>query len=102
MTLSDTSIRKAKPGAKPVKLFDGGGLYVLLTPTGSRLWRMKYRFGGKEKLLAFGAYSAVSLKGARELRDDARRELVKGNDPGEIRRARKAAARMQYCVDVVQ
>lgn len=95
MTLSDTSIRKAKPGAKPVKLFDGGGLYVLLTPTGSRLWRMKYRFAGKEKLLALGAYPAVSLKGARELRDDARRELVKGIDPGEIRRARKAAARMR-------
>jgi hypothetical protein len=55
MPLSDTTIRGGKPGVGPVKLSDAGGLYLLLTPGGSRLWRMKYRFAGKEKLLAFGA-----------------------------------------------
>jgi hypothetical protein len=54
MPLSDTAIRGARPGAKPVKLSDGGGLYLLQTPTGSRLWRLKYRFAGKEKLHALG------------------------------------------------
>lgn len=73
MALSDALIRNAKAGPKPVKLSDGGGLFLLLNPNGSRLWRLKYRFAGKEKLLAFGAYPDVSLKDARESRDDARR-----------------------------
>ncbi|KLU25385.1 integrase [Caballeronia mineralivorans PML1(12)] len=92
MALSDASIRNAKAGSKPVKLSDGGGLFLLLNPNGSRLWRLKYRFAGKEKLLAFGAYPDVSLKNARESRDNARRQLAAGNDPGQARKASKAAA----------
>jgi integrase len=92
MALSDASIRNAKAGPKPVKLSDGGGLFLLLNPNGSRLWRLKYRFAGKEKLMAFGAYPDISLKDARESRDDARRQLAAGHDPGEARKASKAAA----------
>ena len=93
MPLSDTTIRGAKPGPRPVKLSDAGGLYLLLTPAGSRLWRMKYRFAGKEKLLALGAYPTVSLKDARERRDEARKKLAAGYDPGEARKAEKATAK---------
>lgn len=92
MALSDAAIRKAKAGAKPTKLSDGGGLFLLLNPNGSRLWRLKYRFAGEEKLLAFGAYPEVSLKDARERRDDARRQLAAGYDPGQARKAQKTAA----------
>jgi integrase len=91
MALTDTAIRNAKPCQKPLKLFDGGGRFLLVAPTGGRLWRLKYRFGGKEKLLALGAYPAVSLKDAREGRDDARKLLAQDVDPGENRKARKAA-----------
>ncbi|AME26253.1 tyrosine-type recombinase/integrase [Burkholderia sp. PAMC 26561] len=97
MALSDASIRNAKAGPKPVKLSDGGGLFLLLNPNGSRLWRLKYRFAGKEKLMAFGAYPDVSLKDARESRDDARRQLAAGHDPGEARKASKAAATARAC-----
>ena len=55
MALSDTAIRNAKPDAKPHKLYDDGGLFLLITPAGGKLWRLKYRHGGKEKVLAFGA-----------------------------------------------
>jgi integrase len=92
MALSDAAIRKAKAGARPTKLSDGGGLFLLLNPNGSRLWRLKYRFEGKEKLLAFGAYPEVSLKDAREQRDDARRQLAAGYDPSLARKAQKTAA----------
>jgi len=64
--LTDTIIRNTKPKDKPCKLTDGGGLYLLLNPTGSRLWRLKYRIGGIEKKLSIGAYPEVSLKAARE------------------------------------
>lgn len=93
MPLSDTTIRGAKRGVKPVKLSDAAGLYLLLTPSGSRLWRMKYRFAGKEKLLALGAYPTVSLKDARDRRDEARKKLAAGYDPGEARKAEKATAK---------
>jgi hypothetical protein len=66
MPLTDTAIKKAKPGAKPVKLSDGRGLYLLVSPAGSKLWRWKYRFLGKEKVMALGAYPDVSLAQARE------------------------------------
>ena len=91
MALTDTTIRNAKPGEKPLKLFDGGGLFLLIAPTGGKLWRLKYRFGAKEKLFSLGVYPAVSLKDARERRDDARRLLAQGTDPGENRKAQKAA-----------
>ena len=62
LPLSDTAIRNAKPAAKPVKLFDGGGLYLEVFPVGGKLWRMKYRFGGKEKRLSFGAYHCLPFR----------------------------------------
>ena len=66
MALSDAAIRKAKPADKPLRLFDGGGLYLEISPSGSKLWRLKYRFPGREKRLALGIYPDVSLAGARE------------------------------------
>lgn len=92
MPLIDLKIKKAKPSDKPRKLADGGGLFVLVTPAGGKLWRLKYRFGGKEKLLAFGAYPEVTLARARELRDDAKRALADGIDPGALRKINKAHA----------
>ena len=75
MPLSDTFIRKAKPESKPIKLFDGRGLYLELTPKGGKWWRFKYRFKGKEKRLSLGVYPEVSLKVARDRREEARRWL---------------------------
>ena len=83
MKLSDAAVRNAKANGKVQKLSDGGGLYLHVTVTGSKLWRMAYRFEGKQKLLSFGAYPAVSLKDARHRRDDAKELLAKGIDPGE-------------------
>lgn len=91
MALSDVTIRNAKPGAKPVRIFDGGGLYLEVTPSGGRLWRLKYRFGGKEKVLALGKYPEVGLKDARERRDEARKLLANEVDPAENRKQQKAA-----------
>ncbi len=71
--LTETAIRHAKPKEKPYKLFDERGLFMLVAPTGGRLWRFRYRHGGKEKLLALGAYPDVPLRRAREKRDAARR-----------------------------
>ena len=93
MPLTDTAIKKAKPGAKPSKLSDGKGLYLLISPSGSKLWRWKYRVLGKEKVLALGAYPAVSLAQAREGQDTARKMLASGNDPMVIRKADKLACR---------
>ncbi len=89
--LSDAKIRRVKVKEKPQKLFDAQGLYVLVTPTGGRWWRLKYRAGGKEKLLALGVYPEVSLKEARERREEARKQLAAGVDPGELRKAAKTA-----------
>jgi len=87
--LTDVKARKAAPGEKDYKLTDERGLFLLVRPNGSKLWRMKYRFAGKEKLLSFGAYPEVSLSEPRERRDAARRALRDGGDPGaERRRAR--------------
>lgn len=91
MPLTDTAIRNAKPSAKPIKMFDENGLFLLVTPNGGKWWRFKYRFGGKEKLLSFGTYPEVSLKESREKRDDARKQVAAGIDPGEHRKAHKAA-----------
>jgi integrase len=93
MPLTDTAIRAAKPAEKPYKVTDGQGLYLLVAPTGSRLWRFKYRFAGKEKLLALGAYPAISLRDARAARDEARASLAHGNDPGQARQADKRRQR---------
>src|SRR4051812_4189289 len=87
--LTEITLRSAKATTKPVKLFDGGGLYLLVNPRGSKLWRLKYRVHGKEKLLALGTYPDVSLKRARKKRDDARRFLSDGIDPSTQRKAQK-------------
>ena len=91
MPLTDSAIRNAKPSAKYARLFDGGGLYLEVSPAGGKLWRFKYRFGGKEKRLALGAYPAVSLASARDRRDQARKLLAEVIDPGAQRKAEKAA-----------
>lgn len=83
---------KASEG-KSGKLADGGGLYLLTKDSGARLWRMKYRFAGKERLLSFGAYPEVTLAEARKRRDEARAILRDGGDPGAIKRAKKLAAK---------
>jgi integrase len=91
MPLTDTTIRNAKAGEKPVRLFDGGGLYLEVSPTGGKWWRLKYRFGGKEKRLSLGVYPEVSLRGARDRRDASRKLLADAIDPSENRKASKAA-----------
>ena len=91
MKLTDTAIKAAKPREKPYKLFDGEGLYLLINPDGSRWWRLKYRYGGKERLLALGTYPGTGLKKARDKRDDARNLLDDDIDPNAHRKAEKAA-----------
>ena len=91
MPLSDVAIRKARPADKPQRLFDGGGLYLEVAPTGGKLWRWKYRHAGKEKRLALGAYPEVSLADARERHNAGRKLLAAGIDPGVQRKAEKAA-----------
>lgn len=93
--LSDIQVKNAKPTPKDVKLFDGGGLFLLITPTGGKLWHMKYRFGGKEKKLAFGAYPSITLADARQRREEARKLLANGVDPGDVKKALKAAGELQ-------
>ncbi|MDA1305579.1 MAG: integrase arm-type DNA-binding domain-containing protein [Nitrospirae bacterium] len=92
MPLTDTAIRNAKPAPKSKKLFDSGGLYLEVAPNGGKWWRLKYRFGSKEKRLSLGVYPDVSLKNARERRDEARKLLANGIDPSENRKAKKAAS----------
>ena len=89
--LTDVRVRKAKPSHRAFKLSDAGGLHLLIQPHGSKLWRLAYRFAGKQKTLAFGAYPTVSLQEARERRDAAKRLLAKGIDPSAQRRLHKKA-----------
>jgi integrase len=89
MALTDVAIRNLKPSPKPSKFFDQDGLFLLVTPRGGKWWRLKYRFGGKEKLLSLGTYPEVSLKDARERRDEARRLIANGVDPSHARKIRK-------------
>lgn len=94
MPLTDTTIRNARPAAKPQKLYDGGGLYLEVAPTGGKWWRLKYRFGGKEKRISLGVYPDVPLKVAREKCTTARALLAAGTDPGEVKKADKRAQRL--------
>ena len=94
MALTDTATRQAKPQDKPYKLADERGLFLLVQPSGSKLWRFKYRYQGKEKLLALGKYPDVSLAAARKLRDAARERLAADEDPGAARKATRQAAKM--------
>lgn len=93
MPLTETAIKKAKPGDKPIKLSDGRGMYLLVNPVGSKLWRWKYRVLGKEKVLSLGAYPDVSLAQARDGVDKARKTLAAGDDPMAKRKADKVASR---------
>ena len=92
MKLNDRKIKALKPTAKPAKYGDGHGLHLYVTPNGSKLWRMSYRFEGKQKLLSFGKYPLVPLSRARELCLEAKRQLTEGIDP----RAEAHAARAEY------
>ena len=92
MPLSDLAIKKVQTTGKQQKLFDGGGLFLEVNVSGSKLWRMKYRFGGKEKLLSIGPYPLISLKDARDKRDDAKRLILDGQDPSEVKKAKKLTA----------
>jgi Arm DNA-binding domain len=92
MPLTDTALKKAKASEKPFRMFDERGLYLEVSPAGGKWWRFKYRHSDKEKRLSLGVYPDVSLKGARDLRDEARKLLVSGIDPSANRKATKAAA----------
>lgn len=91
MPLSDTAIRSAKPQEKTYLMTDGEGMYLEITPSGGKWWRFKYRFDGKQKRLSLGTYPDTGLKEAREKRQEARKLLAAGVDPGESRKAQKAA-----------
>ena len=92
MRLSDFAIRKAKPREKPFKLADGGGLHLVVQPNGTKLWRLKYRYVGKEKLLSLGPYPETPLVAARRKRDEARQLLAQGTDPAVQKKLDKIAA----------
>lgn len=91
MALTALQVKAAKATDKPVKLSDGGGMFLLVQPDGKKYWRLAYRFLGKQKTLALGVYPDVSLLDARKRRDDARKLLADGIDPGANRKATKAA-----------
>jgi len=86
-----TTIRSAKPGEKPVKMFDERGLFLIIPPAGSKWWRLRYKFDDKEKLLSLGIYPDVGLKEARERREATRKLLADDTDPGQHSKAKKAA-----------
>jgi integrase len=94
-SLSNAAIRNAKPRSKPYKLNDGEGLFLLVMPNGSKYWRLRYFFAGKEKLLALGVYPEVSLVEARDRRFQARKTLAAGNDPGVAKQQAKRLASFQ-------
>jgi hypothetical protein len=90
MLLTDAKIRAAKPGARLVKLSDGGGLQLWITPDGAKRWRLAYRLAGVQKSLAIGVYPATGLQEAREARKDAKRLLADGQDPAFVKKLAKA------------
>lgn len=89
--LTEAEVKNTKPGSKPIKLFDGEGMFLLIQPHGGKLWRFKYRISGKEKLLALGTYPEIKLKDARERRAAARESIAKGIDPSQARKAEKTS-----------
>lgn len=103
MKLTDDIVTALKGTGKAHKFADGGGLHIYLSPSGSKHWRMSYRFAGKQKLLSFGAYPTVSIEDARAKRDRAKKLLANGIDPGEVKKGTKAdsrfAAELQFMRD---
>lgn len=91
MPLTNNAVLNAKPNQKPVKMYDAGGLYLEVAPSGGKWWRLKYRINGKEKRISLGVFPDVTLKEARDKRDAARKQLANGIDPGEHRKAAKAS-----------
>jgi integrase len=96
MPLTDLKIKNLKPKDKPYKVSDFDGLYVLVNPNGSRLWRVKYRLHGKEGLLSLGAYPAITLLQARQLRDEARAQVAIEIDPSEVKREKAALIKQNH------
>ena len=94
MALTDVGIRKAKAGPKAYKMSDSAGLFLLVEPTGGKLWRMKYRIDGREKKLAIGRYPEIGLAEARRRRDAAREQLAQGKDPSREKQREKARAKL--------
>lgn len=95
MALTDVAIRNAKPEAKAYKLADGAGMFLLVTPAGGKLWRLKYRIDGREKLLALGTYPEIGLSDARKRREEARAVIAQGKDPSREKQRDKARSRIQ-------
>lgn len=95
MKLTIRQIDTTKPKDKAFKLSDGGGLYLLVNPSGSKYWRLKYRFAGKEKLLAIGVYPDISLAQARSRREEAKKLLLEGKDPGQERKLEKLSRELE-------
>ncbi len=93
MFLTQLAIKNAKPRETPYKLRDGHGLFLLVSPNGSKLWRLRYRFSDKQNMLSFGAFPEVSLASARTKRDEARKLLAEGVDPSQQRKARTRSPR---------
>ena len=96
MALSEMAIRKAKPGEKPFKLSDRDGLFLLVQPSGGKWWRYKYRFAGKEKLLALGTYPLISLADARKRHESARKLLANGTDPSKAKQQAKRQLSLKH------
>ncbi|ENY9362127.1 tyrosine-type recombinase/integrase, partial [Salmonella enterica] len=101
MSLNDSKIRNLKPSSRPVKLSDSHGLYLLVNTGGSRIWYLKYRFGGKESRVSLGAYPLISLSEARQKRDDIRKLLAQNINPTQQRMADKAASSPEKCFKAV-
>ena len=96
MSLTNLACKNAKASEKPLKLSDSGGLFLHVMPNGSKYWRMKYRFQGKEKLLALGVYPETSLDEAREQRNRAKKLLAEGKDPSDIKKQEKLMVQATY------
>lgn len=90
---TDAAIRNAKPESKQYRMTAGQGMYLQVMPNGSKLWRLKYRYGGKEKVLSFGAYPEVTLAQARLRREEARQQIADGLDPSALRREQRQQAK---------
>ena len=94
MALTDTAIRNAKPRERPYKMGDTAGLFLLVQPSGGKLWRLKYRIDGREKKLGLGTYPEVGLSEARKRRDEARATIAAGKDPSREKQKTKARSRL--------